>query len=45
VFPWTLVLLFVVLPLAILVDFAPVVAFIIIVILASAPFVYDRVDT
>ena len=45
VFPWTLVLLFVLLPLGILIDFAPVVAFIIIVILASAPFVYDRVDS
>lgn len=44
-FPWLLVALFVVLPLGVLVYFAPVVALVIVTVLAAAPVVYDRVDS
>jgi hypothetical protein len=44
-FPWLLVTLFVVLPLGILVYFAPVVALAIIAVLVAAPYLYDKVDT
>jgi len=44
-FPWLLVALLVVLPLGIIVYFAPVVALLIIAVLAAAPYLYDKVDT
>lgn len=44
-FPWVLVAIFVVLPLGILVDFAPVVALVIIAVLVAAPYLYDKVDS
>lgn len=45
VFPWVLVAICVVLPLGILVDFAPIVAFLVLAVEAAAPVVYDRVDS
>ena len=44
-FPWVMVAIFVVLPLGILVDFAPVVALVIIAVLVAAPYLYDKVDS